>query len=121
MVIAFCEDASIRLYETEAEAVSSWEGIDVENGVVRFFLEDGTYLAPRFVVPNRTGKYLWLIDWAISGTYVLEPAPGQSEDPLWLMLIEHPTVEPGCGIAGMADLKKHLVDRGAMVEEPTSR
>lgn len=118
MIIAFCDDSTIELYESEAEAIVAFEGIDVESGVVAFFRDDGTYLAPRFVVPNRTGKHLWLFAWSESGTYVLEPAPGQSEDPLWLLLVEHQDLEPRFGISTVSELKTHLAARGAAVEQP---
>jgi hypothetical protein len=54
MIFAFVEDGTIVVYEDEAAARKEWPPIDVESSVVVFYGEDGTWLKPVFIAPNRT-------------------------------------------------------------------
>ena len=81
MVLAFVEDGTAYVYESEAEAIVAWEGLDVEAGVVRFYAEDGTYLEPVFTEPNQYRRILGLFSVCQSGVYHLEARPNATEDP----------------------------------------
>lgn len=118
MILAFVEDGTLRLHRSEEEATAEYEGVDVESRVVMFYREDGVYLEPVFTEPNRYGRLLGLISWSESGTYHLEPRPGTAEYPLWLALLEHPILEPGLGFGSMEELRRHLKENGAAVENP---
>ena len=75
MIFAFPDDGTLWILEGEADAQRQFEGIDVESGVVHFYDESGTYLEPRFSVPNRTGKWLGILSWVESGAFHLVPNP----------------------------------------------
>jgi hypothetical protein len=57
VVFAFVEDGTLSVYETATDAIRQYEGIDVEDGVVHFYDEKGTYLEPRFSTPNKRGRF----------------------------------------------------------------
>lgn len=118
MILAFLEDGTLELHETEAAAVAAYEGVDVESGVVSFYADDGTPLAPEFTARNRHGKLLGLLRWSESGAYRLVPSVGGTADALWLALLEHPHLAPNARFATLEALKAHLAARGAVVERP---
>lgn len=77
MIFVLADDRMLAVLESEKESQGAFEGIDVEDNLIRFFDETGTPLVPEFIEPNKRGKYLWLIPWVESGIYRLLPAePG---------------------------------------------
>lgn len=115
MVFAFLEDGTLMIHESAADACRQYEGIDVESGVVHFYDESGTPLSPRFATPNRTGKWLGLIRWVVSGTYELVPDPASGADPIALALYETSVLEPNRWFASLDELKAALAARGVAV------
>jgi hypothetical protein len=67
------DDGSLESFRTQAEAIVSAEGVDVEDGVYRFFAENGTELLPVFTMPNKRGSLT-----VLSGSYVLVPSSDTS-------------------------------------------
>ncbi len=67
------DDGSLDSFQTQAEAIASAEGVDVEDGVYRFFAENGAELLPVFTTPNKRGSFT-----VPSGTYVLVPSSDTS-------------------------------------------
>lgn len=61
----------LNVYSSEAELQGACEGIDVQEGVYRFFDKAGRPLEPEFYEPNKKGKISGPIDWVISGKYRL--------------------------------------------------
>ncbi|HEY4261508.1 MAG TPA: hypothetical protein VGM98_15170 [Schlesneria sp.] len=70
MIFVFAtDDGSLESFQTQGEAIASAEGVDVEDGVYRFFAENGAELLPVFTTPNQRGSFT-----VLSGTYVLVPS-----------------------------------------------
>lgn len=63
------DDRTLHIFENEAEAVSYCEGVDVEDGVWRFFDKYGAPLEAAFVKPNERGVFV-----VVSGQYLLRPS-----------------------------------------------
>jgi hypothetical protein len=71
MVFAFEDDSTLSIYADAKAAADDHEPIDVEQGSVVFFSDDGAPLRPCFTRPNRRRFFGLVID---QGTYVLQPA-----------------------------------------------
>ncbi|HSH71478.1 MAG TPA: hypothetical protein VK974_00335 [Methylophilaceae bacterium] len=63
------DDRTLQVFESEAEAISYAEGIDVEDGVWAFFDDTGHALEPVFTKPNQRGSFV-----VSSGVYELHLA-----------------------------------------------
>ena len=116
MLFAFAEDGELHIHESVADAARQWEGIDVESGVVHFYDENGTYLEPKFITPNRRGKLLWLFNWIESGTYDLVPNPTATEDSFALALYETKILSTNTWFTSLEQLKAALSSKGVAVE-----
>ena len=116
MLFAFLEDGTLAVYETAADAIRNYEGIDVESGVVHFFDESGTYLEPRFTTPNRTGKIFGLFGWVVSGKYELVANASAVADSFALALYETRSMEPNPWFTSLEQLKSVLSAQGVEVE-----
>lgn len=68
------EAGDLYVASSEAELQGAFEGVDVEDGVYRFFDESGNPLKADFIVRNQRGKIFGLIKWVRSGTYRLLPS-----------------------------------------------
>ena len=119
MLLVFLEDGTLDIVSDLAEAQRNYEGVDVESGVCAFYDETGVYLEPRFTVPNKYGKFLWIFDWCSSGVYELIPNPRTTEDPLWLALFETSSLSPNKYFKTMDEVKTYLKSKGAVVDKPT--
>ena len=107
MVFAFLEDGTLEVHAAATDAFREYEGIDVESGV---------YLEPRFTTPNRSGKWLGLIQWVHSGTYELVPNPSAEADTFALALYETSVLEPNPWFDSLDALKATLAARGVVVD-----
>ena len=116
MIFAFVEDGTLQLLESEEDARRQFECIDVESGVVHFYDESGTFLEPRFTVPNRTGKWLGMLSWVESGTFHLVPNPDAAHDSFALALFETTALNPNRWFSSLEELKSALSARGVDVE-----
>jgi len=116
MIFAFGDDGGLTIYDSTAEAIRAWEGIDVESGAVHFYDRRGTYLEPRFTKPNRSGKWLGLIGWVQSGSYELVPNPASKEDPFALAVMEARFLNPNRWFSTLEQLKAALSAEGVQVE-----
>ena len=63
------DDRTLQVFDSEAEAISYAEGIDVEDGVWAFFDDAGQALEPVFTKPNQRGRFV-----VSSGVYELRLA-----------------------------------------------
>lgn len=116
VIFAFVEGGTLEVYDSAADAIRQYEGVDAEDGVVHFYDASGTYLEPRFIIPNRRGKILGLFGWVQSGTYELVPNSTTEEDPFPLALYETQVLEPNKWFANLAQLKSALSAKGVQVE-----
>lgn len=73
MIFVLNEDDVLYATDSEAELQGTFEGVDVEAGVYRFFDESGSPLVAEFIVHNKRGKILGRVQWVRSGTYRLLP------------------------------------------------
>ena len=76
MIFVFADDATLDVIAGPEEAVRRYEGVDVEDGVYKFFDETGTQLNPHFIKPNRRSKFT-----VESGEFELLPSahPGDGD------------------------------------------
>ena len=106
MIFAFGEDGVIAVYSEAAEAGRQWEPIDVESRAVVFYDEDGTYLQPEFMTPNKYGLFGGLVQ----GEYHLvrcAAAPPEI-DSIDVALAEAAGVEPNPHFASVDAIRQHL-------------
>lgn len=82
MVLIFSEDGGVRIAESQAEAVTQCEGIDVLSLVFWFFDEDGRPLVPIFDKPVTETRFLWFFKTVDSGEYHLEV--GDADHPMFV-------------------------------------
>lgn len=71
MIFVFADDQTLRILNNIDEVQRDCEGIDVEEGIYKFFDEDGVFLEPYFIEPNKKSKILGSFGWAQSGVFDL--------------------------------------------------
>jgi hypothetical protein len=111
MIFAFAEDGMVWVLDNEAAAKVEFEPIDVENGVFIFYAEDGTWLKPRFVRPNRRKLFGF---WLEQGEYELDPSPESEADPFEVAIAEARGIEPNRYFNSLEGIRSHVerVKRG---------
>jgi hypothetical protein len=118
MIFAFNEEGTLDIIENADDARRTYEGIDVEAGMVSFYDEHGIPLAPRFSVPNRRGRFLGLFPWVESGVFDLVPEPAGTGDSFALALFEAVSLNPNRWYGSISGLKDTLRERGVTVDYP---
>ena len=121
MIFAFTEDGTLAIHEDLASVQRDYEGVDVENQVVRFYNELGVCLEPRFIVANRSGRVLGLIHWVTSGVFELVPNANAAQDSFALALYEANSLVPNRWFDSLEQLKYELSARGVPVTYQRSR
>ncbi len=116
MIFVFVEDGTLEIVADVAEARRNYEGVDVENEVVRFFNEQGQFMEPNFIKPNRYGKILWLLNWCESGEYELIPNPNCNTDSLGLSLSETEVLMPNKWFKDLDEVKQYFEKQGINLE-----
>lgn len=96
------DDGTLTAFQTERELVAACEGIDVEDGVYRFFDAAGRPLLPHFTSPNQRGRLS-----LTSGTYILMAAG--IEQPHLASLLGTVTGVEGCGLRSIKDVEAQLI------------
>jgi len=71
MIFAIADDRTLCVLSSVNESQGEFEGVDVEEGIYKFFDDSGNPLVAEFTKPNKRGKFLGLIPWVESGTYRL--------------------------------------------------
>jgi hypothetical protein len=115
MIFAFLEDGTLEVHEDLASVQREFEGVDVENEVVHFYNEQGVYLEPEFIVPNRSGKLLGLFGWVASGVFQLIPNANAGRDSFALALHETSSLAPNRWFGSLEQLKSELLAKGVVV------
>jgi hypothetical protein len=116
MIFAFVEDGTLEVHEDLVAVQREYEGVDVENEVVRFYDESGTYLEPKFIVPNRRGRLPGIFGWVSSGVFELVANPDAPQDSFALALHETVSLSPNRWFATLEHLKSALARKGVTVE-----
>ena len=121
VIFAFIEDGSLEVHEDLASVQRTFEGVDVENGVVHFYDATGVYLEPHFTVPNKRGKTFGILPWVTSGVFELVPNPKTDEDPFSLALYEARSLVPNQWFTSLDALKADLSSKGVALEFDSQR
>ncbi len=121
MVLIFEEGGSVRIVDSEEQAIEQCEGVDVQSQVFWFYDENGRPLVPVFDTPVTETRYLGVFRSVHSGKYHLELGDSSHPmfvDPLWVSLLEAAQLEPNAHFASLEHLKVALRARGAQVDPP---
>ena len=120
MIFAFLDDMSVSVLFDEKEAIRQYESIDIENGDVVLYNDDGVHLEQRFIVPSRRRKFWGIIPYVTSGIYELVTAPQSKtyEYPIWIKLNETGTLNPNRWFKDLDELKTYLRGKGVVVDDP---
>jgi hypothetical protein len=107
LIFAYAEDGMLWVFEHEAAAKTECEPIDVESLVFVFYAEDGTWLRPEFLRPNRQSFFGLLLE---QGEYRLVPAPERPPevDPIEVALAECAGVVPNPHFRSAAEVLAHV-------------
>jgi hypothetical protein len=116
MIFAFEDDGTLSVHDTEADVQREYEGVDVADHAYSFFSEQGQFLEPIFVAPNKRGKVLGLLEWVESGTYRLAPDPSAAEESFALALSKTSVLNPNRWFASLAEVKSAMARKGVVVE-----
>ena len=108
MIFAYAEDGMFTIHADLAEVRREWEPIDVENGVVVFYDEDGIWLKPEFTTPNRRSFFGIGIT---QGEYTLTRCNQRDAhvDPIAVALADAAGVEPNPYFDSLDSLRRHLL------------
>lgn len=116
MLFVIAEDGMVAVLENEIAAERRYEAIDVENGVFSFYAEDGSWLKPRFVRPNKRRLFGFVVE---NGEYKLELASG--EDPVMdtfeVAIAEVRGMEPNRYFSSLSEIGFHVKKRQNACEE----
>ncbi|MDP3271798.1 hypothetical protein [Limnobacter sp.] len=82
MIFVLADDNILHVLDFESESLGAFEGIDVEEGIYKFFDKAGAPLKAEFMSLNQTGKIFGMLSWVVSGNYRLVVA--ESADLPWL-------------------------------------
>jgi hypothetical protein len=108
MVFAFEGDSTLSVYPDANAAAGDHEPIDVEQGAVAFFADDGSRLRPRFTRLNQRSLFGLVVD---QGAFVLEeptfPVAGDIEGALQRTT----SVNPNPYFASLEAVRQHFAAR----------
>jgi hypothetical protein len=108
MVFAFEDDSTLSVYVDADAAVGDHEPIDVEQGSVVFFADDGTRLRPRFTKPNQRRLFGLVID---QGVFVLEEPTDAVACDIEDALQRTTSVNPNPYFASLEAVRTHVAVR----------
>ena len=111
MVFIFNDDGTLEVVNSLEEVRRNCEGIDVENGVFRFFDENGNHLEPRFTKPNKTCQVFGVFSLVEAGEYELIPSPIINEREIFLSLLEASEMESNPWFKSLDGVKGYLESR----------
>lgn len=101
------DDRTLQVFDSEAEAISYAEGIDVEDGIWLFFNEMGQALEPVFTKPNQRGSLV-----VASGVYELRLA-SLNTPPLQAKLSEVKAIGNVGRFKSVSEVKAWLASKSA--------
>ena len=104
MVIALAtDDRSLKVFASVESAAAYCEGIDVEDGVWRFWDGDGCELEAAFSHPSERGRF-----FVRNGSYHLRPAAASAHPALEKELVVGVHLEPNASCPSIESLLAHL-------------
>jgi hypothetical protein len=101
MIFVFADDGTLEIIAGPEEAKQEYEGIDVEEGVYKFFDETGTRLNPNFIKPNKRSKFS-----VQSGEFELLPSTHSNEDDIFSHLNEASELNPNRWFNDLGEVKR---------------
>jgi hypothetical protein len=109
MIFAAADDGMALVFEDVAHVRRECEAVDVESEVFVFYAEDGTWLRPEWVRPNRRRVLLGIEP----GHFELVPDPNRERavDPIEVALAECVGVEPNPHFGSVAEILAHVVEQ----------
>jgi hypothetical protein len=111
MIFVVADDNVLHVVNSEAELQGAFEGIDIEDGIYRFFDDSGAPLAAEFMEPNKKGKLFGIFRWVSSGTYRLVPAELGQQPSLSDVLNSIAGIEENSHFADLQEVKEFLTLR----------
>jgi len=119
MIFVFIEDGRLDVVGDLKEAQRKYPGIDVESGVFVFYDENGNYLQPHFIVPNKQKSIFGLFKRYESGVFELKANSETSEDPIWLALYETHGLNENRFFKTLDEVKSFFTSKGINTGRPT--
>lgn len=127
MIFVFNEEHNLDVVENKEVACSKYPGLALDSGYYVFYDEDGNYLSPHFIVPNRRIgilNFFGIFFWDKNGEYELyhDPEISKREDPIWYMLSDYEgcKLNPNKYFQTLEELKTYLRAKGVIVDKPIS-
>lgn len=107
MIIAFVEDGTVSVLEDIEAVRRDFEAIDVESETVVFYRDDGTWLEPKFTVPNKRSFFGWIVT---PGKFDLVPnaSPPPQIDRFDAALDEAVALNPNSHFDSIEAIRKHV-------------
>ena len=110
MIFAILDDGGLVVHTSIDDACHGHEPVDVENGDVQFFDDDGWPLDPVFVVPNRYGKVLG-VTVVEQGEFLLQRSVlGTEADGLKAAIERVSYLQPNQRFASVDAIRKYVAD-----------
>ena len=106
VIFAFGDDGGIEVFTSIDDAKRDWEPIDVESGIVVFYDDDGTWLKPDFIKPNKR-QFFGIILTHGEYTLVREAAPPEV-DPIDVALAEAVYIKPNAYFNSVDAILRHI-------------
>ena len=106
MLFGFEEDGTLHVVEDEAQANRDWEGIDVEEGAIQFYAEDGEPLAPFFAQPNRRRRLFWRLRTVESRPFKLQRLAGAGRDSFDAALGKAVALKPNPWFSSLEEVRR---------------
>ena len=106
MIFAFVEGGTVEVLDGPG-AATKYEPIDVESFVFVFYDEDGTWLKPRFIKPNRRRFFGFVLEqgsFEVERSADLDPAI----DPFSVALSEAVRLEPNKYFSSLEAIRQHV-------------
>jgi hypothetical protein len=111
MIIVFADDQTVAVFPDIVSARRECEGVDVEEGVYRFFDELGRRLVPRFIAPvERRSSLFGAIKSVRGGNFELELDPQDQGSAFEASLSNVVAIEPNPRFSTIRALVRHVAE-----------
>jgi len=116
MIIVFTDDQTVSVFPDVASVQVECEGIDVEEGIYRFFDELGRSLVPRWITPMQKNSWLFGIESVGGGLFELVLDP-EDHSAFETSLAKTVAIEPNRLFATVSDLANYVAANRARNDE----
>ena len=107
MLLAYCSDTVLRVYNEVGDAVRAVEALDAEETFVRVFDERAIPYRIDWIRPNRESRLLW-IRMVNNGEYTLVVSGPRRPGELLSMIREAKYIEPSGSEAAVREIERAL-------------